>query len=125
MKIIDNLKKVAAAVALDDTKGGNFGTLVQNAAIDAITNGLDSNAARDYMSLFADNADQLRRLTTPEATDLNWFRESRAYIMGNGVCGTITGTRTHLNVRPELDADLPSTDPDGTVNKPFPIPQLP
>lgn len=124
MTILENLKRVAAAVALNDVQGGNFGALVQNAAIDALTDGLDSAAARDYMSLFADNAAQLRRLTTPDAADLNWFRESRAYIMGNGVCGTITGTRTHLNVRPEFDNGLPTND-DGTVVKPFPIPPLP
>lgn len=127
MSIINNLKRVAAVVAIEDVNGRNFGELIQNAAIDAINNGIASTEAERYMSLFADNAAQLARLTTDSTDTRTWLRESRAYIMANAVCGTITGTRTHVNVSAEIDDGLPvAPDPDNaTRNKrPFPIPNV-
>lgn len=122
MTIFKNLQKVAAAVALDEVAGGTFGDMVKNAGIAAVMGGINSAEWKTYMSLFADNAQQLNRLTIPDPqNDANYYPESRAYIVTNSICGTITGTRTHLNVNPDIDDTLPDA-PDGTVTKPFPIP---
>jgi hypothetical protein len=124
MTIFQNLQKVAAAVALDELAGGTFGERVKNAGIDAVMGGINSEEWKAYMSLFADNAEQLKLLTTADpATDPSYLPQSRAYIVTNSICGTITGTRTHLNVERSIDDNLSDTD-DGSVTKPFPIPPI-
>lgn len=124
MKIFQNLQRVAAAVAVDELAGGTFGERVKNAGIRAVMGGIGSEEWRAYMSLFADNADQLRLLTTEDsATDPSYLAQSRAYIVTNSICGTITGTRTHLNVERSIDDGLSDTD-DGSVTKPFPVPTV-
>lgn len=123
MKIFENLQRVAAAVAVDELAGGTFGERVKNAGIAAVMGGISSQQWRDYMALFADNADQLRLLTTPDETDPSYMAQSRAYIVTNSICGTITGTRTHLNVERAIDDNLSDAD-DGSVTKPFPVPPI-
>ena len=125
MTIFKNLQRVAVAVAMDDLAGGNFGEMVKNAGIAAVMGGMNSAEWRAYMSLFADNAQQLTRLTTADPqTDPNYLPQTRAYIVTNSICGTLTGTRTHLNVKQEeIDDTLPD-EPDGSVTKPFPIPNV-
>lgn len=124
MKIFENLQRVAAAVAVDDLAGGTFGERVKNAGIAAVMGGIKSAEWKAYMSLFADNADQLRLLTTADpANDPSYLGQSRAYIVTNSICGTITGTRTHLNVDRSIDDNL-SDMKDDTVTKPFPVPQV-
>jgi hypothetical protein len=124
MSIKGNLEKVKAAVELDSLpqKAGNLGFRLRNAAIDALTGGIQSEAWVKYMSIFADNEAQLRRLTVvDEQNDPNWIRESRAYIVSNAVCGANTTTNTGANVRDEIDAGI-DEEPDGKIVKPFPIP---
>jgi hypothetical protein len=126
MSILKNLQRVAAVVAADDLNGGKFGESLKNTAIEAMVTGINSPAGEAYMSMFADNAQQLARLTKPDkANDPDWLPQSRAYIMANSICGTITGTRTQLNVDMRIDLGLseaPDAD-DGTRKKrPFPIP---
>jgi len=122
MSIMSNLKNVAKAVKSDTSQGGNLGVRMRNAAIDAITGGIQSDAWAKYMSLFADNADQLRRLTViDEQNDPNWIKESRAYIVSNAVCGANTTTDTSANVREEIDEGLVETEDDSIV-KPFTTP---
>lgn len=122
MSIIDNLEKVTAAVQADTERGGNLGFRMRNAAINAIMGGIHSAEWKSYMSLFADNAAQLRRLTVPdEQHDPSWLVESRAYIVSNAVCGANTTTRTSLNVRADIDHGL-EAGADDSVQKPFSIP---
>ena len=122
MSIIKNLEKVTEAVEADTARGGNLGFRLRNAAIDAIMGGIHSAEWKRYMSLFADNAAQLRRLTVPdEQHDPGWLVESRAYIVSNAVCGANTTTRTAQNVREDID-DLLEDGADQTVVKPFSIP---
>jgi hypothetical protein len=118
--IKDNLKKVEAAM-LDVNKKVAFGFLIKNAAIDALMNGIGSAQGKAYMSLFADNEEQLTRLTVPDQqSDLNYYRESRAYMVANAICGADSTTLTGTKVK-DLDANLP-TAADGKIKKPFPIP---
>lgn len=122
MSIINNLKKAKAAVEADTLKGGNLGFRMRNAAINAIMGGINSAEWKSYMSLFADNAAQLRRLTVPdEQHDPGWLVESRAYIVSNAVCGANTTTQTSQNVRLDIDDGI-EVDSDDSVKKPFSIP---
>lgn len=119
--IKDNLKKVEATMK-DPTKNVAFGLSIKNAAIDAVTNGLDSPQGKAYMSLFADNEKQLTRLTVPDPqNDPTWYRESRAYMVANAICGADSTTLTGTKVKDGIDDNLP-TAADGKVTKPFPIP---
>ncbi len=122
MSIIDNLKKARAAVEADTLNGGNLGFRMRNAAINAIMGGINSAEWKSYMSLFADNAAQLRRLTVPdEQHDPGWLVESRAYIVSNAVCGANTTTQTSQNVRLDIDDGI-EEDSDDSVMRPFSIP---
>ena len=122
MSIMDNLKKMSAAVKADTERAGNLGFRMRNAAIDALTGGINSAEWVKYMSIFADNAAQLRRLTVvDEQNDPNWIKESRAYIVSNAVCGANTTTDTSANVRQEIDDGLDGEADEGVI-KPFPIP---
>lgn len=122
MSIIDNLQKIQEAVERDTQQGGNLGFRLRNAAINALTGGIQSEDWRTYMSLFADNEAQLRRLTVvDEQNDPNWIRESRAYIVSNAVCGANTTTATSVNVRQEIDDGL-GPEADGSILRPFELP---
>lgn len=119
-----NLAKVHVAVVNDTFNGGSFGRLLRAAAINAITKGMNTTEWNDYMSLFADNAQQLRRLTVEDPAEPGWFKESRAYIVSNAVCGADTTGQTGVNVRDEFSEDAAVPDaPDNTVVKPFPFPE--
>lgn len=119
--IIENIKKVTEAVVADTHKGGNLGFRMRNAAINAMMGGIHSAEWKSYMSLFADNAAQLRRLTVPGEQEPGWLVESRAYIVSNAVCGANTTTRTAQDVREDIDDGL-EAEADSTIERPFSIP---
>lgn len=124
MTILKNLQTVAAAVAVSELRGLPFSEQVKNASVDAIMHGIESQQWKDYMSLFADNAEQLTRLTVIQANDPSYLPQFRAYIVSNAVCGGFTGTRTHLNIDNRIDLNITNDNSDGTVLKPFPIPPV-
>ena len=121
MSIIENIKKVTEAVVADTAKGGHLGHRMRNAAVKAVMGGIHSAEWKSYMSLFADNAAQLRRLTVPDEQEPGWLVESRAYIVSNAVCGANTTTRTAQDVREDIDDGLEAVA-DSTIKKPFSIP---
>jgi hypothetical protein len=123
MSILKNLQKVNAAVVLDNINGNppTLGKQIGNAAVAAITGGINSAEWKSYMSLFADNAEQLERLTVPKPTDADYLPQLRAYIVSNAVCDATTTTATANRVDNRIDVGMAEA-PDGTVNKPFPIP---
>lgn len=63
-------------------------------AIKAIKGGMKSSAWAIYMSRYAENTDQLKRLCGDDSNfNANpWAEECLAYVVGNGVC-TITSRR--------------------------------
>ena len=140
MKIRERLLLVQAAVAVDKVKGtGDLGTRVGDAAEAAMRGGIASDEWKAYMSLFADSADQLKRLTTTEldgdgTNEARYLPRVRAYIVANGVCAPGTDAATVKNlmgIDANIDADRPdgdplSTEPEEDVVKlrPFVIPQL-
>ncbi|MDT7690573.1 MAG: hypothetical protein QOE46_3332 [Acidobacteriota bacterium] len=121
MGIYKNLQKVHAAVVVDQVKGaGTLGEQIGVLAVNAIISGMDSDDWKKYMSLFADNAEQLNRLTVKAGSDDSWLRQARAYIVSNAVCAAGTTTFTGNRVTIDVDGDV-SDAPDGTVVKPFNI----
>lgn len=140
MKIRDRLLLVQAAVAVDKVRGtGELGTKVGDAAEAAMVGGMTSDAWKAYMSLFAESADQLKRLTTTEldgegTDEARYLPRVRAYIVANGICAPGTDAATVKNlmgINANIDADKPDGDPLSTdpveevVNlRPFAIPQV-
>lgn len=119
MSIKRNLEKIHVAVVTDTFNGGNLGFMMKKAAVSAITAGMDTPEWNAYMSIFADNTQQLRRLTVKDPGEPDYFQDSRAYIVSNAVCGAETDTRTGLKVDDRLSADPGIPDNvDGTVIKP-------
>ena len=130
--ILKRLQKTDAAMqnaAIRDQLGFDL----KRAAIKAMMNGIKSDEWISYMSLFAENAEQLNRLTVPQAGEDSWLTESRAYIIANAICGADSTTRTSLRVDDDIDdninalADETIVDPDqphgnGAIVRPFKIP---
>ena len=123
MGIMKNLDKVHVAVVIDTFNGGNLGQQLSAAAMSAIMKGLGSPEWKKYMSLFADNAEQLTRLTVEDEDEPVEYRWARAYIVSNAVCGAGTTGQTKQNVPTIFDDNLTEAA-DGTVQKPFPIPEV-
>jgi len=131
MKILDKLTKLQDIVKHDNAVGSAtappqaLGLKLSNAAVAAITNGIKSEEWRKYMSLFADNAQQLERLTVPQEGEPEYFRLMRAYIVSNAVCDAGTNAHTANKIDGRIDQGLSETT-DSTVAaiRPFVIPGL-
>jgi hypothetical protein len=100
MRIKQRILKVQAAVVADKADGDKkgLGTKVGDAAEAAIFAGINSEAWRDYMSLFASSEEQLTRLTTADLDAPGdagvYMPRIRAYIAANGVCAPGTDAAT-------------------------------
>jgi hypothetical protein len=127
--IYDNLKKAHAAVALDNAKGtGQLGADIGELAVAAITGGIESPAWKAYMSLFADNEEQLQRLISyPPPEQEPYLMRNRAYIVSNAVCAADTGTFVADRV---VESEINGAVNDETdeafiaANRPFPMPEI-
>ena len=116
-KIMDRLKKTMAAMSNPAT-GPGLGFDLKDAAIKAIMGGRASTEYESYMSLFADNKDQLARLTAPiKAADPLWLAESRAYMIANAICGGDSTTQTGVAVKEDIDKGV-SEAIDGKIVEP-------
>lgn len=123
MSIMRNLDKVHVAVVLDNFRGRQFGSNLKAAAVAALSRGVGSDEWREYMKFFADNEEQLTRLSVESPDDADYIRESRAYIVANAICGAASTGQTGLNVDARIE--VANTNPDGTIAPPFPIPDIP
>ena len=110
MSIRANLKGVRREILLEclaDNKP--FTREVQDKAVAAILNGMQSAECREYMNLFADPAkpQQLARLMSQDSSAGNPAMDrARAYLVANGPCGTDTVTNFEKGVSDVLDATL-------------------
>ena len=134
--IVNRLEQTGAAMKIAEIRD-QLGFELKQAAIDAMMGGIGSPEWKSYMSLFADNADQLTRLTVRADDDQLWLLESRAYMVANAICGADSTTQTRLRVDELIDTDL-GIDPDdriidpvegqqvaeGVIVRPFRIPQV-
>jgi hypothetical protein len=126
MSIFKNIKKAHAAVSVDLVKGNppTLGKQFSNAAVAAITRGLGSPEWKSYMSLFADNAGQLERLTVQKQGEQDYLPLFRAYVVSNSVCDITTNTNTINRIDEAIDDPAMSEAPDGTIVRPFQVPDV-
>lgn len=116
--IQNNLLRVQAAVVTQKATTGatSLGEAIGRAAEAALTKGMTSPDGtvtpewEKYMALFANSADQLKRLTTTEFDGTNtWLPRARAYIVANGICapGTDAATVKGTMAIGDIDAKKP------------------
>lgn len=96
-----------------------LGGKLKRQAIKAMMGGIGSDDWRAYMSLFADNIDQLNRLTVPQQGEDAWLPEARAYMVANAICGADSTTRTSLRVDDDIDDNV-AVAVDGKIVDPPP-----
>ncbi|MBA3711710.1 MAG: hypothetical protein H0W76_04570 [Pyrinomonadaceae bacterium] len=130
MNIIENLEKVHVAVVRDKVvpneagQKGELGKAIGKLAVKAIMGGLKSDDWKTYMSLFADNAEQLKLLTEETQGEDSYLPEARAYIVSNAVCAAGTNTFTAARVDTQL-INIVNNNPDNPpLAKPLIIPPL-
>jgi hypothetical protein len=115
VSIFKNLKRMHAAVVAQQVNGESaLGAALNNAAVKAVLGGMGSDAWKSYMAVFADNADQLSRLTQVRQTppELPWVSQMRAYIVSNAICDITTNAFLNNRVGPEIDGGHGTTDAD-------------
>jgi len=117
MHILERLLQAHIAVIRDTANGGRLGFEIGELAIKAVTEGIGTPEWKAYMSLFADNLQQLSRLTDRTDVANDYFPKGRAYIVANGTCGAETDTFTLKGVESKIQ-DLPQPLPsniDGNI----------
>lgn len=106
----DIIKKVGAihiAVVKDkETRGGELAEALSKLAVEAIMEGVGKPAWRKYMSIFADNPDQLKLLSEPGNPEPDYLPKVRAYIVANAVCAAGTNTATTNGLSPQMKSSL-------------------
>ncbi len=121
MKIIDKVIDKRDAI-VNGSGGASVADDNQRLAIAAVIGGLSSTAWRTFMQQFANNPDQLRRLTATDGTAGNEAMDKRrAYMIGNAICGLPTGITTArevLTIDEGLPPDQPTDTPDCTPTPP-------
>jgi hypothetical protein len=120
MSILKNLKKAHAAVVAQNTTNdlSPIGTAINRAAMAAMFGGLGSNDWNSYMATFADNEEQLQRLTVRDANEEPYITQMRAYILVNGCCDIGTNAFMNNKVDEKIDGIAGS-------NKNPPVPDAP
>lgn len=125
--ILQNLRKVHAAVVAQQIENGRspLSQALNAAAVEAATKGITSTAWKRYMAVFADNPDQLTRLTKPQEDEEAYLKQFRAYIVSNAICTPETNAFLNNKVGNEIDGveGLPTnppvstekSDPDGVL----------
>lgn len=113
--ILDRLDQTGAAMK-NASVNVQLGFKLKQAAIEAMMAGIGSKKWEEYMSLFADNAEQLKRLTVRGENDDVWLLESRAYMVANSICGADSTTQTRLRVDAFIDDNIESDSDDKIVD---------
>jgi hypothetical protein len=116
MTILQNIRNVSKAVIDDEA----IGESLKNAAIKAVLGGVGSQDWEIYMRIFADNTEQLNRLTRrEEPLPANWDGESVAYLVSNAICGGASTGELRQFIKPSLDEGLSTQTEQGFVKTPF------
>ncbi len=120
--IVNNLLRVQSAVVAEKATTGTtaLGDAIGRAAEAALLKGMtgpDGKATAEwesYMSMFANSAEQLERLTTTKHDGTNtWLPRVRAYIVANGICAPGTDAATIKNTMGLGNVD--AKKPDNTA----------
>ena len=101
--IIRKVGEIHIAVVKDkETRGGELAQKLGELAVAAIMGGLGSEPWRKYMSIFADNPEQLKFLSEEGDPEPDYFSKVRAYIVSNAVCAAGTNTATTNGLTTEM-----------------------
>jgi hypothetical protein len=101
--IIEKVGEIHIAVVTDKEQGnGALADALSKLAVEAIMEGFGKPAWRKYMSIFADNTDQLKLLTERQGDpEPDYLPKVRAYIVANAVCAAGTNTATTNGITKE------------------------
>jgi hypothetical protein len=116
MSIKENLKKAREAIIKDAT-GTGVSKGVREAAIEAVTHGINSAQGKKYMALFCDTKNELALLTVAGAAEANYLPQMRAYTPADAICtpDTSAGFAARL-LRPDIELEAVADEdvPEGT-----------
>jgi hypothetical protein len=126
MSILNNLKKIHAAVTAQRITNNEspIGKALNEAAVLALLGGIGSPPWASYMAVFADNPEQLDRLTVKQDEDEPFYiSQMRAYIVSNAICDSGTNAFTNNRVNDLIDGPVGAmpappeapNDPEGTI----------
>jgi hypothetical protein len=106
--IIKRVGEIHVAVVKDkETRDGELADALSKLAVAAIMEGFGKPAWRKYMSVFADNPEQLTLLTEPAGNpEPDYLPKVRAYIVANAVCAAGTNTATTNGLTPQMKASI-------------------
>jgi hypothetical protein len=101
MSIYRNVKKVRAVIASEsvDNMFSPAGDALNTAAMAALKGGMASPAWKSFMAVFADNPEQLTRLTEQAPGETPYVTQMRAYVLTASICDH----GTNLNMPSEFD----------------------
>jgi hypothetical protein len=111
--ILNNLKKMHAAVVTQRLTSDEsaLGVALNIAAVAAVTGGINSDAWKSYMAIFADNSEQLERLTVQKPNEALYLPQLRAYMVSNAICDVSTNAFTNNRVNERIDGLTGTNDP--------------
>ena len=114
--IIEKVGEIHIAVVKDKEMGnGELAEALARLAVAAIMDGFGKPAWVKYMSIFADNTDQLKLLTEPQGDpEPDYLARVRAYLVANAVCAAGTNTATTNGISDAQKAQL-KTSVNNTV----------
>ena len=117
MSIFKNVKKVRAKIANDNVDNSNatVSKELNKAAVAALAGGMKSVAWKSYMAVFADNQQQLARLTEQAENEPFYVTQTRAYMVTSGVCDI----GTNMTLPPTFDQRI---DGEETADDNLPVP---
>jgi len=103
---MDKLLAKTSEIAKD--RGHGKGQELSDFAVKALLGGINSDDWANYMKKFTTEPDELARLCGKDDTFKTAYQpQNLAYIVSNAICGTATGTGTHLRVDPNIDDPPP------------------
>lgn len=105
--IVERIGEIHIAVVMDkETKNEELGAKLSELAVAAIMAGLGEPEWRKYMSIFADNTDQLELLSVATLNEPDYLPKVRAYMVSNAVCAAGTNTATTNGLTTQNKTDL-------------------
>lgn len=114
MSIKDNLEKARKVVHKDKTGLGVTKEL-REAAIEAITHGINSEQGKKYMALFCETKNELALLTVAREDEANYMPQMRAYTPADAICTPDSRAgfaarilSPDIELEPLADADVPA-----------------
>jgi hypothetical protein len=121
-KIRQNVLDMIDAVLKEGDNPTPNSTLIadlRKAATEAILSGHENSEAWDsYMTIFADNPEQLQRLKLADAfQDVDYVRKSTAYLAGGSICTSETMAHLAARIDEKIDNDLNDAPDEEFITK--------